>query len=134
MLAVACWAGRIDAGTATAMLGQGSATATEQGPMAKVEGKSGSDIADIQLRMFPTISSRRRRQWKPAGDHHLLPALWAVHRQARTCDARCTTSFWDSSRAMLKLTEFIIRFAPIGVFGLATLSSAAPVKALFGAI
>ena len=49
--------GRIDAVTAAAMLGQGSSTATNRA-MAKVEGKSGSDMTDILLRMFRIILSK----------------------------------------------------------------------------
>jgi DAACS family dicarboxylate/amino acid:cation (Na+ or H+) symporter len=44
--------------------------------------------------------------------------------------------FWDSAQAvMLKLTEFIIRFAPIGVFGLVTPKLLeAPIEELAGTI
>ena len=46
--------GRIDADTASAMLGRGSETAISEGLMAKVEGRGTSDLFDIFLRMFPS--------------------------------------------------------------------------------
>ena len=129
--------GRIDAETATAMLGQAGPIAAEQGLMAKVEGKSSSDIADILLRMFPdNIIQAATSNGSLLGiiTFSLLYGLFIGKIEPKMRDAQ--QAFWDSSQqVMLKLTEFIIRFAPIGVFGLVTpVIYAAPIKDLFGAI
>ena len=46
--------GRVDSETATALLGQASATAENEGLLAKVEGRDSGDLFDIFLRMFPS--------------------------------------------------------------------------------
>ena len=46
--------GRVDSETATALLGQASATAESEGLLQKVEGRDSDDLLDIFLRMFPS--------------------------------------------------------------------------------
>lgn len=129
--------GRIDAETASAMLGQASTTASEQGLLSKVAGKDGGDLADILFRMFPdNIFEAATSNGSLLGiiTFSLLYGFFIGKLEPRMRDAQ--QAFWDSSQqVMLKLTEYIIRFAPIGVFGLVTpVIYAAPIKELFGAI
>ena len=114
--------GRIDAAATTAMLGQRRRHGHRAGPDGQGRGQERQ-----RHRRHPVadVPGQYRRggdqQWKPAGDHHLLPALWAVHRQARTCDARCTIEFLGQLAASNAQTHRVHHPpAPIGVFGLVT--------------
>jgi Na+/H+-dicarboxylate symporter len=129
--------GRIDADTATAMLGRGSETAMSEGLMSKVEGRSGSDLFDIFLRMFPdNIISAAADNGQLLGVI-TFSLLFGAFIGKLPKDQRDTQlKFWESTQeVMLKLTDFIIRFAPIGVFGLVTpVLYNAPIADLIGAI
>ena len=129
--------GRIDAETATAMLGRGSETALSEGLMSKVEGRSSSDLFDIFLRMFPSNivdAATNNSQLLGVITFSLLFGVFIgkLKRDQREAQQK----FWESAQeVMLKLTDFIIRFAPIGVFGLVTpILFNAPIADLFGAI
>jgi Na+/H+-dicarboxylate symporter len=129
--------GRVDAEVAQAMLGSASETATNQGLMDKVAGKGSEDILGVFLRMFPSnVVSAASNNGQLLGVitfsilfgifiNRLTPEFQTVQRQ-----------FWDSTQeVMLKLTDFIIKFAPIGVFGLVTpVLFNAPFAELIGAI
>jgi len=114
--------GRVDADTANAMLGTGAETSLEQGLMGKVEGKSSSDLFEIFLRMFPSNvidAATNNGQLLGVITFSILFGVFIgkLNREQRETQQK----FWDSAQeVMLKLTEFIIRFAPIGVFGLVT--------------
>jgi len=129
--------GRIDAETATAMLGQGAETSVSQGLMSKVEGRSSSDLFEIFLRMFPSNivdAATNNGQLLGVITFSILFGIFIgkLKREQRETQQK----FWDSAQeVMLKLTDFIIRFAPIGVFGLVTpVLYTAPFGDLIGAI
>ena len=112
--------GDIDAEAAAAILGTAAETSVEQGLMAKVEGKSSGDLFEIFLRMFPSNivdAAANNGQLLGVITFSILFGVFIgrlpeTHRETQQ-------KFWTSAQEiMLKLTEFIIRFAPIGVFGL----------------
>lgn len=112
--------GRVDAETATAMLGTGAETSIEQGLMGKVEGRSSSDLFEIFLRMFPSnIVSAATNNGQLLGVI-TFSILFGIFIGKLEINQRETQQkFWESAQeVMLKLTDFIISFAPIGVFGL----------------
>ncbi len=129
--------GNIDAETAQAMLGRASETALNEGLLDKVEGRSSSDLFEIFQRMFPSnIVDAATNNGQLLGVitfsilfGAFIGKLKAEHREAQH-------KFWESTQeVMLKLTDFIIRFAPIGVFGLVTpVLLRAPIGDLIGAI
>jgi len=112
--------GNVDAETAAGMLGAGAETSISQGLMSKVEGRSSSDLFDIFLRMFPSnIIDAATNNGQLLGVI-TFSILFGVFIGKLPAEQRETQQkFWESAQeVMLKLTEFIIRFAPIGVFGL----------------
>jgi proton glutamate symport protein len=129
--------GRIDAETATAMLGKASETASSQGLLAKIEGRGTSDLIGIFLRMFPeNIVAAASNNGQLLGVI-TFSIIFGVFIGKLEPEMRATQQkFWDSAQqVMLKLTDFIIRFAPIGVFGLVTpVLLNAPFAELFGAM
>lgn len=112
--------GDIDAKTAAAMLGSAAETSVEQGLMAKVEGKSSSDLFEIFLRMFPSnIVDAATNNGQLLGVITFSILFGAFIGKLPVAQRETQQKFWMSAQeVMLKLTEFIIRFAPIGVFGL----------------
>ena len=112
--------GDIDAETAAAMLGTAAETSVEQGLMAKVEGKSSSDLFEIFLRMFPSnIVDAATNNGQLLGVITFSILFGAFIGKLPDAQRETQQKFWTSAQeVMLKLTEFIIRFAPIGVFGL----------------
>ncbi len=129
--------GRIDAQTATAMLGQGAETSISQGLMSKVEGRSSSDLFEIFLRMFPSnIVDAATNNGQLLGVITFSILFGAFIGKLKPDQRETQQKFWDSAQeVMLKLTDFIIRFAPIGVFGLVTpVLYTAPFGDLIGAI
>jgi len=129
--------GRVDSEVAQAMLGSASETASSQGLMDKVAGKGTQDILGVFLRMFPpNVVNAASNNGQLLGVitfsilfgifiNRLTPEFQSIQRQ-----------FWGSAQeVMLKLTDFIIKFAPIGVFGLVTpVLYNAPFAELIGAI
>ncbi len=129
--------GRIDAETATAMLGQGAETSVSQGLMSKVEGRSSSDLFEIFLRMFPSnIVDAATNNGQLLGVITFSILFGVFIGKLKLEQREIQQKFWDSAQeVMLKLTDFIIRFAPIGVFGLVTpVLYTAPFGDLIGAI
>ena len=129
--------GIIDAETATVILGQGGETALNEGLMGKVEGRGTSDLLDIFLRMFPAnIVSAATDNGQLLGVI-TFSILFGIFIGKLPEDIRkIQQNFWESTQeVMLKLTDFIIRFAPFGVFGLVTpVLYNAPIADLIGAI
>ncbi|WP_269525900.1 dicarboxylate/amino acid:cation symporter [Coraliomargarita parva] len=129
--------GRVDPETAGAMLGKGAETASLQGLMGKVEGKGASDIVEIFLRMFPpNIVQAATDNGQLLGVITFSILFGIFIGKLKPEQQAAQHLFWDSTQeVMLKLTEFIIRFAPIGVFGLVTpVIYHAPFEELAGAI
>ena len=112
--------GDIAAETAAAMLGTAAETSVEQGLMAKVEDKSSSDLFEIFLRMFPSnIVDAATNNGQLLGVIIFSILFGAFIGKLPEAQRETQQKFWTSAQeVMLKLTEFIIRFAPIGVFGL----------------
>ncbi|MFO8027332.1 MAG: dicarboxylate/amino acid:cation symporter [Opitutales bacterium] len=129
--------GRVDAETARALLGEAETTSSEQDLMGKVEGKGAGDIVEVFLRMFPANiieAASDNGQLLGVITFSILFGLFIGKLKPELRETQ--QKFWDSSQeVMLKLTEFIIRFAPVGVFGLVTPKLLdAPIDKLFGAI
>jgi Na+/H+-dicarboxylate symporter len=112
--------GKVDPETAAGMLGAGAETSISQGLMSKVEGRSSSDLFEIFLRMFPSnIVDAATNNGQLLGVI-TFSILFGIFIGKLPTEMRETQQrFWESAQeVMLKLTDFIIRFAPIGVFGL----------------
>lgn len=129
--------GRIDAETASAMLGKATETAASEGLLAKVEGRGAGDLIEIFLRMFPSNivgAASNNGQLLGVITFSILFGIFIGKLEPAMRETQ--QKFWDSAQqVMLKLTDFIIRFAPIGVFGLVTpVLYHAPFAELFGAI
>lgn len=112
--------GNVDAETAVAMLGSGAETSVSQGLMSKVEGRSSSDLFDIFLRMFPSnIIEAASNNGQLLGVITFSILFGAFIGKLKPDQRETQQKFWESAQdVMLQLTDFIIRFAPIGVFGL----------------
>jgi Na+/H+-dicarboxylate symporter len=112
--------GDIDPETAAAMLGTAAETSVEQGLMSKVEGRSSSDLFEIFLRMFPSnIVDAATNNGQLLGVITFSILFGAFIGKLPAAQRETQQKFWMSAQeVMLKLTEFIIRFAAIGVFGL----------------
>ena len=112
--------GRVDPSTARALLGEAAQISQSSGLLERVEGKDSSDLLAIFQRMFPT------NIFKAASDNgqllgiilfSVLFGLFAGRLPEPMRTFQC--QFWESSqKVILGITEWIIRFAPIGVFGL----------------
>ena len=129
--------GRIDAETATAMLGSASESASSEGLLAKVAGRGSSDLIDIFLRMFPSnVVNAASNNGQLLGVITFSILFGVFIGKLDPAMRQTQQAFWDSAqKVMLMLTDFIVRFAPIGVFGLVTpVLLHAPFKDLFGAI
>lgn len=129
--------GRVDPATAQALLGEAKLTSSEEGLIGKVEGRGAGDIVEVFQRMFPSnIVSAAADNGQLLGVI-VFSILFGLFIGKLKPELRETQQkFWDSAQqVMLMLTTFIIRFAPIGVFGLVTPKlHEAPVDKLFGAI
>ena len=129
--------GIIDSETAVIMLGRGSETAVSEGLMSKVDGRGTEDLFDVFLRMFPQNIVEAASSNDQLLGVITFSLLFGVFIGKLPENHRKTQqSFWESAQeVMLRLTDFIIRFAPIGVFGLVTpVLFNAPVGDLIGAI
>ncbi|PXA03255.1 dicarboxylate/amino acid:cation symporter [Coraliomargarita sinensis] len=129
--------GNVDAETAQAMLGEAEITSADQGLIEKVEGRDASDVVEVFLRMFPSNivdAASNNGQLLGVITFSILFGLFIGKLNPDLREAQ--QKFWDSAQqVMLMLTEFIIRFAPIGVFGLVTPKLLeAPFDKLLGAI
>ena len=112
--------GQVEAATAAGMLGSGAETSISQGLMSKVEGRSSSDLFEIFLRMFPSnIVDAATNNGQLLGVITFSILFGAFIGKLKPEQRTTQQKFWESAQeVMLKLTDFIIRFAPIGVFGL----------------
>ena len=129
--------GRVDAETAQALLGEAELTSSEQGLMGKVEGRDAGDILEVFQRMFPSNIVNAAADNGQLLGVIVFSILFGLFIGRLKPELRETQQkFWDSAQqVMLMLTTFIIRFAPIGVFGLVTPKLLdAPIDKLFGAI
>lgn len=112
--------GRVDPSVAQALLGEASQVSASSGLLDAVEGKDQGDLLDIFKRMLPA------NIFKAASDNGqllgviLFSILFGFFAGRLPDDMRSfQKQFWDSFQAIiLKLTSWIISFAPIGVFGL----------------
>ena len=112
--------GAVDPSVAQALLGEASQVTVSSGLIEAVEGKGQSDLIDIFKRMLPT------NIFKAASDNGqllgiiLFSILFGFFAGRLPENMRVVQKqFWESFQAViLKLTEWIIGFAPIGVFGL----------------
>jgi Na+/H+-dicarboxylate symporter len=85
----------------------------------KVTGKESAGIADIFLRMVPPniVSAAAEGQMLGLIFFSILFGFFITRIPDEYAEAQYT--FWQGTyEVMLKITEFIIRFAPIGIFGL----------------
>ena len=112
--------GQVEAATAAGLLGSGAETSISQGLMSKVEGRSSSDLFEIFLRMFPSnIVDAATNNGQLLGVITFSILFGAFIGKLKPEQRTTQQKFWESAQeVMLKLTDFIIRFAPIGVFGL----------------
>ena len=112
--------GQVEAATAAGMLGSGAETSISQGLISKVEGRSSSDLFEIFLRMFPSnIVDAATNNGQLLGVITFSILFGAFIGKLKPEQRTTQQKFWESAQeVMLKLTDFIIRFAPIGVFGL----------------
>jgi len=111
--------GRVGPEAAEAMLRQAEDPETIE---SAVEGRSGADFAEIFLRMFPPNIVEAA-----ADNGQLLGVIvfsllfgYFIHRlPERLREAQ--VAFWDGvNEVMTRIAGLVIRFAPIGVFGLVT--------------
>jgi len=129
--------GHIDAETAAIMLGEGEATAANEGLIGKVEGRGAGDVLEIFQRMFPSnVINAATDNGQLLGVITFSILFGLFIGKLRSEQRETQRKFWDSAQeVMLRLTECIIRFAPIGVFGLVTPKLLeAPFDKLLGAI
>lgn len=111
--------GRVSPETARAIIGQGQSA---EEVLKEVGTRGATDLVDVFVRMVPPNIIEAA-----ADNGQLLGLIVAAivaglfisklpdpHRQTQM-------AFWESLQAlMMKITDFVIRFAPIGVFGLVT--------------
>ena len=114
--------GHIDAETARILLDQGSQTASKEGLMLKVDDKSSNDLIEVFLRMFPQNVVQAATSNGQLLGVIVFCVIFGFFIGKLPPEMRETQfKFWDSTQTViLKMTEVIIRFAPIGVFGLVT--------------
>ncbi len=111
--------GRVTPDVAAALLSQASGAGAIE---AAVEGRGGADFVGIFLRMFPT------NVFEAATDNGqllgvivfcLLFGFFIARLPEKQLEVQ--RAFWDGAcRVMMSIADLIIRFAPIGVFGLVT--------------
>lgn len=94
-------------------------SAETQATLAKVEGRGLGDIADIFIRMIP------ENVFKAAAEGEMLGLIffsllvgYFITRMAADKRATLTRAFQAFYELMLVITEFVMRFAPLGVFAL----------------
>ena len=112
--------GQVDPSVAQALLGEASQVTASFGLLEAVERRDQSDLIDIFKRMLPT------NIFKAASDNRqllgviLFSILFGFFAGRLPDNLRIVQKqFWESFQAViLKLTDWIVGFAPIGVFGL----------------
>ena len=111
--------GIVDQETAAAMLAQ---AANPEDFTDRVAGRSGTDILEIFVRMFPeNIIGAASDNTQLLGIIVFSLFLGFFISRLPAAQKEFQVQFWDSAQqVMIKLAEFIISFAPIGVFALVT--------------
>ena len=85
----------------------------------KVSGKEGGGIADIFLRMVPTNIVQAAAEGQMLGLIFFSILFGFFITRIPEAYAESQYNFWNGTyEVMLKITDLIIKFAPIGVFGL----------------
>lgn len=85
----------------------------------KVEGKEGGSIADIFLRMVPPNIVTAAAEGQMLGLIFFCILFGFFITKIPEAYAEAQYNFWQGAyEVMLKITDFIILFAPIGIFGL----------------
>lgn len=87
--------------------------------MEKVEGKGAGDIAEVFLRMIPPniVSAAANGQMLGLIFFCLLFGYFVANMQGKPGDTM--RDFWEGVfEVMMKITDLIMKFAPLGVFGL----------------
>ncbi len=112
--------GKVDAQVAQALLGEASNITNNSNLLTKIEGKDSDDLFAIFHRMFPS------NIFKAATDNgqllgiiffSILFGFFSTKLPDRMRNFQM--NFWESSQCtILKITEWVISFAPIGIFGL----------------
>lgn len=112
--------GKVAPEVAAGMLGAGAESSISEGLMGKVEGRGAGDLFDIFLRMFPSnIVEAATDNGQLLGVITFSILFGVFIGKLPLAQRETQQKFWESAQeVMLKLTDFIIRFAPIGVFGL----------------
>ncbi|MDG2107467.1 MAG: dicarboxylate/amino acid:cation symporter [Woeseiaceae bacterium] len=96
-----------------------SLTASVDEVVAKVGGKGASDVAEIFVRMIPTNIVKAAAEGQMLGliFFAILFGYFMTHLSHDFAEP--LFKFWNGIfHVMMKMTEFIMKFAPIGVFGL----------------
>jgi Na+/H+-dicarboxylate symporter len=112
--------GKVDADIAAGMLGSGAEASISQGLMGQVEGRSSGDLFELFLRMFPpNIVDAATNNGQLLGVITFSILFGSFIGRLPEAQRNSQQAFWEGAQSvMLQLTDFIIRFAPIGVFGL----------------
>lgn len=97
-----------------------------QGALASVEGRGGSDIVGIFLRMIPTNIVEAAANGEMLGLIFFSLVFGSFMTRIAPRQAETLLLFWQGvAETMMKMTMWIMRFAPIGVFGLVARTVAA---------
>lgn len=97
-----------------------------QGALASVEGRGGSDIVGIFLRMIPTNIVDAAANGEMLGLIFFSLVFGSFMTRIPQRQAETLLLFWQAvAETMMKVTMWIMRFAPIGVFGLVARTVAA---------
>ena len=114
--------GDVASSTAQALLGSGGEMAGSQGLLDKVSGRGSEDLFGVFLRMFPSnIVSAASSNGQLLGVicFSILFGLFIGQLKGVQKETQC--NFWEGAQTvMIRMTQAIIRFAPIGVFALVT--------------
>lgn len=108
--------GDVEQSTRDAMVSQAKAP---ESFMTKAEGKTGKDFIDIFIRMIPpnVFKAAAEGQFLALITFSILYGYFATRLPANLLSAQ--RAFWEGLNGVIVvMTDFIIRFAPIGVFGL----------------
>jgi Na+/H+-dicarboxylate symporter len=124
--------GIIDGQPANQVIGQPS-DADIEGVMARVEGKGAGDLAGIFLQMLPPniVAAAADGQMLGLIVFSLLFGIFMTRIDESYAEAQF--GFWQGLfQIMMKITDLVIRFAPLGVFGLVAKVVAGTDAAHFG--
>lgn len=101
-------------------------SAEVQGALASVEGRGGGDIVGIFLRMIPTNVVEAAANGEMLGLIFFSIVFGSFMTRIAPRQAETLLLFWQGvSETMMNVTMWIMRFAPIGVFGLVARTVAA---------